>query len=89
MAKIRNKMNEWLERYGAKSSVIPGLFDLPELWAMNRSRFPGFNIIFFPLYGLFILFAIPYTSLCLVEAIAQWHAANKLPTRPPGSSAMP
>ncbi len=67
-------MNDWLERYGVKGSIVPGLFDLPELWKINRTRFPGFNIVCFPLYVLFIFFALPYTALCLIEAVIKSQA---------------
>ncbi len=62
-------MVRWLEKNKVKGDIFPGLFDTVELWKLNSTRCRGFNLIFFPLYVVFLAYAIPYTCLCLAEAI--------------------
>jgi hypothetical protein len=63
-------MKKWLKKKGLTGKIIPGLFDLPELWKVNSTRCNGnFNKIFFPTYLLFICFTFPCAILELIEAV--------------------
>ena len=64
------KIIDWLEKNEVKGGLFPTVFDLKEMWDVNSKRCNGkFNIYFFPFMPIMFLFCIPYTFLCLLEAL--------------------
>lgn len=63
---------DWCVKYGVAGGLFPTLFDFPELWRLNATRFPGFNIVFCWFYVLSLMFFIPFTILCLMEGFLKW-----------------
>lgn len=66
-----NNINVWLTKNKVKGFyMFPGLFDMKEMWdVIKEAHGPSFNWIVCWLYMSFLLWAIPYTSLCLLQAI--------------------
>lgn len=47
--------------------VIPTIFDLPEVWRLNRrDNGSWFNIVFFWFYPIVAILLLPFTILCLI-----------------------
>ena len=60
-------MSHFIESVKRSSGVVPTLFDIREIWRINRSRCGGrFNLLFFWMYPAFAVFIAPYTILCIL-----------------------
>jgi len=61
-------MSHFIESVKRSSGVVPTLFDIGEIWRINRSRCGGrFNLLFFWFYPLLAVYITPYTVLCMIE----------------------
>ena len=62
-------MNHFIEDVKRSSGIVPTLFDIGEIWRINRPRCGGwFNLLFFWMYPALAVFIAPYTILCLLLA---------------------
>ena len=61
-------MSCFIEDVKRSSGVVPTLFDIGDIWRINRSRCGGrYNLLFFWAYPLVAIFLAPYTVLCMIE----------------------
>ena len=61
-------MSRFVENVKRSSGIVPTLFDIGEIWRLNRPRCGGrFNLMFFWMYPIASTFLAPYTLFCMIH----------------------